>query len=110
MPSVTEQVSSQHCLPSLAEIEQGGIFLWSLAGSSACPDLLSQPMFWECCHTCELPLGLSDAVTHLSCAGGLSGYLHFSQSLLTLLLAKGLPEFPGFRSAGCPETQQCQCW
>lgn len=41
----------------------------------------------------ELPLGLSDAVTHLSYSGGLSGSLHFSQSLLALVLAKGLPEF-----------------
>lgn len=41
----------------------------------------------------ELPLGLSDAVTHLSYAGGLSGNLHFSQSLLALVLAKELPEF-----------------
>lgn len=64
-------------------------------------------MFWDCCHTCELPLGMSDAVTHLSCVGGLSGDLHFSQSLLTLFLAKGLPEFPGFRSAGCPELVRC---
>lgn len=92
---LTEQVSSQLTLFAFTGRGRArGDFPLALSRELCLPSSVKPPMFWECC---ELPLGLSNAVTHLSGAGGLSGNLHFSQSLLALLLAKGLPEFHGFR-------------
>lgn len=70
-------------LLSLAEAEEGGDFPLALSGELCLPSSVTAPMFWECCHTCELPLGLRSSITHLSCAGEFSGNLHFSQSLLS---------------------------
>lgn len=108
---VTEQVSSQLTLFAFtARGRTSGSFLWSLAGSSACPDLLKPPLFWECCHTRGAPSWSERCCHTLVLCWRALWQSPFQPEPFGPCLSKRASWIPsgiqvcGFRSVGCPDT------